>query len=143
MNTHTTMKTSLSDHAIRDLVSSLKDRLQVEGADIEQRVYHGDADVTGPVVAICVNVSRLGTDVQDVLRNIKKGVKHLLEIQLFYLNHSRSKGVVHVYPFLSFYQSKSARTMYRKQTMRSFSSLTVSVLMKAYGSVFCSVSKCT
>ncbi|KAK3093774.1 hypothetical protein FSP39_020055, partial [Pinctada imbricata] len=87
---HTTLNAALSSQVVEELMTNLRTHLQTDGVELDQRKYTTGTECTGPVVAICINVSRLGTDVQEVLKHIKKD-QH--DIAVLVLHHKEAHAL--------------------------------------------------
>lgn len=55
------------------LMTQLTQRLTAEGVDLVRRPFYGNTDFNCPLLAICVNVSRIGADAKEALKGVVKG----------------------------------------------------------------------
>jgi hypothetical protein len=79
----TTLAPSMSTLLLDGLMAQLSQRLNVDGVDLVKRPFYGFPDFNCPLLAICVNVSRIGADAKEALKGVAKG--NLLCTENFYL----------------------------------------------------------
>ncbi|XP_061174809.1 paramyosin-like [Saccostrea echinata] len=90
---HTTLAPTMSSLILDGLMKELTDRLAVEKVDLVRRPFYGNTDFNFPLLAICVNVSRIGTDAKEVLKGIPKA-NNSKDVALLVFHHKE----VHALP---------------------------------------------
>ncbi|XP_062579540.1 myosin-2 heavy chain-like [Saccostrea cucullata] len=89
---HTTLAPAMSSLILDGLMKELAGRLAVEKVDLVRRPFYGSTDLNCPLLAICVNVSRIGTDAKEVLKGIPK-TSNFKDVALLVFHHKEAHAL--------------------------------------------------
>ncbi|XP_062604759.1 uncharacterized protein LOC134266554 isoform X2 [Saccostrea cucullata] len=89
---HTTLAPAMSSLILDGLMKELSGRLAVEKVDLVRRPFSGSTDLNCPLLAICVNVSRIGTDAKEVLKGIPK-TSNFKDVALLVFHHKEAHAL--------------------------------------------------
>ncbi|XP_056021771.1 myosin-6-like isoform X1 [Ostrea edulis] len=88
----TTLAPSMSTLLLDGLMTQLTQRLTVEGVDLVRRPFYGNTDFNCPLLAICVNVSRIGADAKEALKGVVK-VGNQKDVVLLVFHHKEAHAL--------------------------------------------------
>ncbi|XP_056021770.1 uncharacterized protein LOC125652230 isoform X3 [Ostrea edulis] len=83
---HTTLVPTMSSLIFNGLMKHLEDRLAEENVDLVRRPYTGKVPFNYPLLAVCVNVSRIAADAKEALRGVTE-VGNCKDIALLVFHH--------------------------------------------------------